>query len=145
MICKVCLATGARLTEAETMARSELSPNKLFFLYKSGKNMNVPIPERLYDELREMRGRMFKTCYQIFQKMLATTIIQLIEVQNTYILRRTFASHFLMNCDNILVLQSILGYANIREIMKYTHFVPGCLEEAVMLNLLSELKRLNNE
>ncbi len=51
----------------------------------------------------------------------------------------------MMNYGNILVLQSILGHANIRETMKYTHFAPDHLEEAVMLNLLSELKRLNDE
>jgi len=144
MICKVCLATGARWTEAETLARSQLSPNKLsFFKTKGGKNRTVPIPQWLYDELKERQGRMFKPCYQDFKKMLATTTIQLIEGQKTHVLRHTFASHFMMNGGNILVLQRILGHANIRETMKYAHFAPDHLEEAAALNPLASLVSTN--
>lgn len=140
MICKVCLATGARWTEAETLTRSQLSPNKLsFFKTKGGKNRTVPIPQWLYDELEDRQGRMFKPCYQDFKKMLANTTIQLIEGQKTHVLRHTFASHFMMNGGNILVLQRILGHANIRETMKYAHFAPDHLEEAAALNPLAIL------
>jgi len=71
--------------------------------------------------------------------MLATTTIQLIEGQKTHVLRHTFASHFMMNGGNILVLQRILGHANIRETMKYAHFAPDHLEEAAALNPLAIL------
>ncbi len=40
--------------------------------------------------------------------MLALTDIQLVEGQKTHVLRHTFASHFIMNGGNILVLQRIL-------------------------------------
>ncbi|HHU8812007.1 TPA: site-specific integrase, partial [Escherichia coli] len=43
----------------------------------------------------------------------------------------------MMNGGNILVLQKILGHANIRETMKYAHFAPDHLEQAVTLNPLS--------
>ena len=43
----------------------------------------------------------------------------------------------MMNGGNILVLQRILGHANIRETMKYAHFSPDHLEEAVTFNPLT--------
>ncbi|MCH9300471.1 phage integrase [Pantoea allii] len=144
MICKICLATGARWSEAESLSRSQISPNKIsFFKTKGGKNRSVPIPKWLYNELREKQGKMFKPCYQYFKKMLATTSIQLVEGQKTHVLRHTFASHFMMNGGNILVLQRILGHANIRETMKYAHFAPEHLEEAVTLNPLAGLVTTN--
>ncbi len=80
---------------------------------------------------------MFKPCYQEFKKALALTDIELPEGQKTHVLRHTFASHFMMNGGNILVLQRILGHANIRETMRYAHFAPDNLEEAINLNPLA--------
>jgi len=75
--------------------------------------------------------------------MLASTTIQLIEGQKTHVLRHTFASHFMLNGGNILVLQRILGHANIRETMKYAHFAPDHLEEAASLNPLARIKNFS--
>ncbi len=69
--------------------------------------------------------------------MLKLTNIELTEGQKTHVLRHTFGAHFMMNGGNILVLQKILGHANIRETMKYAHFAPDHLEQAVTLNPLS--------
>lgn len=138
MIVKVCLATGARWGEAERLTRPQLSPYKLTFTKTKGKkNRTVPIPKWLYDELSVRQGRMFKPCYQEFKKMLKLTNIELTEGQKTHVLRHTFGAHFMMNGGNILVLQKILGHANIRETMKYAHFAPDHLEQAVTLNPLS--------
>lgn len=71
--------------------------------------------------------------------MLALTDIELAEGRRTHVLRHTFASHFMMNGGNILVLQRILGHANIRETMRYAHFAPNHLEDAVKFNPLSEV------
>lgn len=139
-IVKVCLATGARWSEAERLMRSQLSPYKLTFTKTKGKkNRTIPIPRWLYDELTPLQGKMFHPCYQEFKKMLALTDIQLAEGQKTHVLRHTFASHFMMNGGNILVLQRILGHANIRETMRYAHFAPDHLEEAALLNPISNL------
>lgn len=138
-IVKVCLATGARWSEAERLTRSQLSPYKLTFTKTKGKkNRTVPIPRWLYDELATRQGKMFKSCYQEFKKMLALTDIELTEGQKTHVLRHTFASHFMMNGGNILVLQKILGHSNIRETMKYAHFAPDHLEEAAVLNPIAD-------
>ena len=77
--------------------------------------------------------------------MLALTDIELAEGQMTHVLRHTFASHFMMNGGNILVLQRILGHANIKETMIYAHFAPDHLEEAVTLNPISNLTGLYDE
>lgn len=140
LIVKVCLATGARWGEAQRLTRSHLSPYKLTFTKTKGKkNRTVPIPRWLYDELASRQGVFFKPCYQEFKKMLALTDIQLVEGQKTHVLRHTFASHFMMNGGNILVLQRILGHANIRETMRYAHFAPDHLEEAAELNPIASL------
>lgn len=139
-IVKVCLATGARWREAERLTRSQLSPYKLTFTKTKGKrNRTVPIPLWLYDELAPLQGKMFRPCYQEFKKMLALTDLKLAEGQKTHVLRHTFASHFMMNGGNILVLQRILGHSNIRETMRYAHFSPEHLEDAALLNPISNL------
>ncbi|WP_270222411.1 site-specific integrase [Kosakonia cowanii] len=145
MIVRVCLATGARWSEAERLTRSQLSPCKLTFTKTKGKkNRTVPIPKYLYEELVNRQGRMFKPCYQDFKKMLLLTNIELTEGQKTHVLRHTFGAHFMMQGGNILVLQKILGHANIRETMKYSHFAPDHLEQAVELNPLSAAMHSKN-
>ncbi|MFL3346671.1 tyrosine-type recombinase/integrase, partial [Enterobacter hormaechei] len=140
MIVKICLATGARWGEAERLTRSQLSPYKLTFTKTKGKkNRTVPVQKWLYDELSQRQGKLFKPCYQEFKKMLQLTSIELTEGQKTHVLRHTFASHFMMNGGNILVLQKVLGHANIRETMRYAHFAPDHLEQALDLNPLNAI------
>lgn len=137
-VVKICLATGAHWREAESLTRTQLVPNKLTFVKtKGGRNRTVPIPQWLFDELAPLEGALFQPCYADFTRMLATTSLALAEGQKTHVLRHTFASHFMMNGGNILVLQRILGHANIRETMRYAHFAPDHLEEAVTLNPLA--------
>ncbi|GLX80496.1 hypothetical protein tinsulaeT_38360 [Thalassotalea insulae] len=57
----------------------------------------------------------------------------------THVLRHTFASHFMMNGGNILVLQQFLGQANIVDTMKYAHFSKTHLEDAIKLNPISKV------
>lgn len=57
----------------------------------------------------------------------------------THVLQHTFASHFIMNGGNILVLQKILGHSNLTMTMRYAHLAPGHLQEAKTLNPLARL------
>ncbi len=57
--------------------------------------------------------------------------------QSSHVLRHTFASHFMMNGGNILVLQRILGHTDIKMTMRYAHFSPNHLEDALRLNPLA--------
>ncbi len=45
----------------------------------------------------------------------------------------------MMNGGNILVLQKILGHSTINMTMRYAHFAPDHLEDAVKLNPLNGL------
>jgi site-specific recombinase XerD len=56
------------------------------------------------------------------------------------VLRHTFVSHFMMNGGNILVLQRILGHTDIKVTMRYAHFAPDHLSEAMLLNPTKNLE-----
>lgn len=60
--------------------------------------------------------------------------------QLTRVLRHTFASHFMMNGGNILVLQRILGNTDIKVTMRYAHFSPDHLFEALSFNPLNKME-----
>nr|WP_275125344.1 tyrosine-type recombinase/integrase [Vibrio fluvialis] len=51
-----------------------------------------------------------------------------------HILRHAFASHFIMNGGNILVLRGILGHVDLSMTMRYANFAPDHLTEAIFLN-----------
>lgn len=56
-----------------------------------------------------------------------------------HILRHTFASHFMMNGGNIRILRDILGHADISMTMRYAHFAPDHMTEAISLNPIASL------
>ena len=60
--------------------------------------------------------------------------------QLTHVLRYTFASHFMMNGGNILVLQRILGHTDIKVTMRYAPCAPDYLSEATILKPLNYLE-----
>lgn len=62
--------------------------------------------------------------------------------QSTHVLRHTFASHFMINGGNSLVLQRILGHQSLAMTMRYAHLAPDHLEEATRLNPLAEVDTL---
>jgi site-specific recombinase XerD len=83
------------------------------------------------------KGRLFKNCYGAFRSALERTDIELPAGQLTHVLRHTFASHFMMNGGNILVLQRVLGHTDIKMTMRYAHFAPNHFDEALKFNPLS--------
>ncbi|ECH1192579.1 tyrosine-type recombinase/integrase [Salmonella enterica subsp. enterica] len=140
-VVKICLATGARWSEAEGLKKSQLSKYKITYNYTKGKkNRTVPISKELYEELpakNKENGSLFQNCYGAFRSALQRTNIELPAGQLTHVLRHTFASHFMINGGNILVLQRVLGHTDIKMTMRYAHFAPDHLEDAVKLNPLA--------
>ena len=138
-VVKICLATGARWSEAEGLKKSQLSKFKITFTKTKGKkNRTVPISQELYHSLTEdKQGKLFNECYGAFRSALERTGIELPPGQLTHVLRHTFSSHFMMNGGNILVLQRVLGHTDIKMTMRYAHFAPDHLEDAVKLNPLA--------
>lgn len=138
-VVKICLSTGARWSEAESLKSRQVKKYSVTFTKTKGnKNRTIPINPDLYDELPKTRGNLFIGCYDAFRSALGRTQIELPDGQLTHVLRHTFASHFMMNGGNILVLQRILGHTDIKMTMRYAHFSPSHLEEATLFNPLAE-------
>ena len=141
-VVRICLATGARWSEAQNLAQSQVMPGRVTFTQtKSNKNRTVPISKTLYDLLPKRRGALFSNCYDSFEGALKKANISLPKGQRTHVLRHTFASHFMMNGGNILVLQQILGHSTIIMTMRYSHFSPDHLDAAVTLNPFDNLPK----
>lgn len=139
-IMNICLATGARWSEAEGLKGNQIRAGQIIYVKTKGKkNRAVPITEKLQAELPLSRKAqlLFKPCYLAFRKAMQRAGIETPAGQLTHVLRHTFASHFMMNGDNILVLKRKLGHTDIKVTMRYAHFAPGHLSEALRLNLLS--------
>ena len=137
IIVKICLATGARWSEAESLKSAQVKDGKITYINTKGKrNRTIPISDELFQQIPNKNGQLFTACYSAFRSALDRTGIELPDRQLTHVLRHTFASHFMMNGGNILVLQKILGHTDIKMTMRYAHFAPDHFEDAVRLNPL---------
>jgi site-specific recombinase XerD len=126
--CKICLATGARIGEALNLKRSHVNKHKLLFTEtKSKKNRSAPISAAEYSEILSMNPvhALFDVRYYAAWECVKRALPEhVLSGQATHVLRHTFASHFMMNDGDILVLQRILGHSKIEQTMAYAHFSP---------------------
>ena len=137
----ICLVTGARWDEAESLTTKQIRNLKVTFIKTKGnRNRSVPISQAVYDSIPkpEKPGRFFYTCYSAFRSAIKRAQLDLPNGQLSHVLRHTFASHFMMNGGNILVLQRILGHTDIKMTMRYSHFSPEHLEDAIKYNPMSK-------
>ncbi|WP_220421487.1 tyrosine-type recombinase/integrase, partial [Enterobacter roggenkampii] len=122
----------------DLLIRTFLNARVTFLKTKSGKKRTVPISAELEKMIKEeASGKFFNVDYVSFCKILKMVKPDIPPNQATYILRHTFASHFVMNGGNIIALQRILGHANIQQIMTYVHLSQEYLQNAVALNPLA--------
>ncbi|TLU69568.1 integrase [Enterobacter sp. MF024] len=147
MVTRLCLSTGARWNEAAKLPRRRLHTDRVEYAKtKTGKNRIVPINQALAAEIlegRETSSLLFpKADYTNVRTIIKEVAPDLPRGQATHVYRHTFASHFMMNGGNILVLQRILGHAKIQQTMVYAHFAPDHLAEAVTLNPLVDLNEI---
>ncbi len=141
-VAKICLATGARWNEAESLKPSQIKDGKITFLNtKSGKNRSVPIQSWFFDELESVKPvsdkRLFLSSLSAFRKAVSRAQLDLPKGQMTHVLRHTFASHYVINGGNIVKLKDTLGHSEITTTMRYAHLAPDHLEEALELNPLN--------
>lgn len=139
IITKICLTTGCRWGEAASLRSEHVANNTVTFVSTKGnKPRAVPISPELAAQMPNRKGKLFpRSCNDsTFRTAVKNAKIRLPAGQMTHVLRHTFASHFMMNGGNILVLQRILGHASIVDTMRYSHFAPDHLEDAVKLNPL---------
>ncbi|MRT19659.1 tyrosine-type recombinase/integrase [Comamonas sp. CAH-2] len=146
LVAKICLSTGARWGEAEKLEARHVRNGQIQFAgTKSGKLRILPISSELEHEIQAHHNKLetglqlFSPCYSAFREAVDRAEIDLQEGQLTHVLRHTFASHFMMNGGNILVLQRSLGHANLTMTMRYAHLAPDHLREVIKLNPLSGL------
>lgn len=139
VVARICLATGARWSEAEGLTSRQVRGGRIHFARtKSSKNRTVPISEALQKMIKAALP--FGDCYKRFEASVDAVQLDLPAGQLTHVLRHTFASHYMMNGGDILTLQRVLGHASLAMTMKYAHFSPGHLAEVVMLNPLSKVE-----
>lgn len=144
LVVKICLATGARWSEAEGLKASQVANNKITYLNtKSGKNRSVPISKELFTEIQALKKsgdqRLFIGCINAYRVAIKSALIQLPKGQSSHVLRHSFASHFIMKGGNIVVLKDILGHSTIETTMRYAHLAPEHLADAVALNPLENI------
>lgn len=138
---KIGLATGARWSEIVNLKLTQLTPFKITYTKTKGRrNRTVPITKELYEQIPKKDNKIFSGSHErAFENAIKRAGIELPDQQLTHVLRHTFASHFMMNGGNILVLKKILGHTDIKTTMRYAHLAPDHLEEATILNPLSKL------
>ena len=132
----ICLATGARWSEAEKLKPTSVRNGVITFSgTKSGKVRSVPISAELEKRIVKhwKQHGPFMHSITSFRRALARTTIRLPKGQATHALRHTFASHFIQNGGNILTLQKILGHSSLAMTMLYAHLAPDHLQDAVRL------------
>lgn len=135
----ICLSTGCRWSEAEGLTNTNILTGKIIFTdTKSGKNRAIPIDKDLQKILPKTQGLLFDSCYAAFREAIRRCNFQLPPGQLTHVLRHSFASHFMIKGGNILVLQRILGHSSLAMTMRYSHFSPDHLEDAVRFNPLNK-------
>lgn len=137
-VAMICLATGSRWAEAETLTQSCIVSGKVIFRdTKNGKSRAVPIDPNIQEQVLENAlpgpGRLFGPCRSAFRSAYERCGFSTPQ-QLTHILRHTFASHYMMNGGDILTLQRILGHGNITMTMKYAHLSPDHLKSALTLS-----------
>jgi len=138
----LCLATGARWDEAETLARSAIYGGKAHFhRTKNRQSRSVPIPKDVEELALKLgmpgNGRLFMSCRSAFRSAYKRCGFNT-PGQMTHILRHTFASHYMMAGGDILSLQRILGHSSITMTMRYAHLSPDHLESALRLSPLAQ-------
>jgi integrase len=141
LIARVCLATGARWSEAMNLRPERVRDGRIYFVRtKSAKNRTVPISAELS---RMVAKRLpwsinYGQAYFAFRQVMKLTGIELPKGQLTHVLRHSFASHYMMNGGDILTLQQVLGHSSLTMTMRYAHFSPGHLAAVVSLNPLAK-------
>lgn len=153
LIAKICLSTGGRWGETETLRSTQARGNVVQFANqtKSKKARAVPIAEELQGEIDAHASehgedqRIFGSAYAAFLEALDRADLKLPKGQASHVLRHTFASHFMIGGGNIIALQRILGHQSLAMTMRYAHLAPDHLREAVKLNpMVGMISRRNS-
>lgn len=144
MVAKICLSTGARWSEGESVVLRMLSTNLVTFIKtKNGKVRHVPIGSSLVNEIKAyLKTGVLKGSYSTFKVVFKELNFDIPKGQMSHVLRHTFSSYFIMNGGNILALQKLLGHSDIKMTMRYAHLAPDFLNDAINFNPVASLTTL---
>ena len=137
----ICLATGARWSEAENLILKNCHNQGFYFTdTKNGGSRFVPVSLEVFCYVTSgLQGENFKSCYSAYRSAFKRSGLEVPPGQLAHILRHTFASHFMINGGNISTLQKILGHSSLNVTMRYIHFSKDFLDQARELNPLSKI------
>lgn len=146
LVATVCLATGCRWGEAQSLVPSRVRGGVVQFVNtKSRKRRSVPIPPELEKRLLDHFAAhgLFTNCRDRFDDALDRAGIELPKGQSTHVLRHTFASHFVMNGGSLLVLQKILGHSTLAMTMRYAHLAPDHLQDVLTFGPVRDFRHFS--
>lgn len=147
-IVHTALLTGMRREEVLSLKWEQVRDDFIYLdgaMTKSGKGRQIPINESLAEVLSEVRlekqlkspfvfcdaqGRRFQDVKNSFQGACRRAGIRDFTFHD---LRHTFASHLVMQGAGLAAVQKLLGHADIKMTMRYSHLSPGHLQETVAL------------
>ncbi|MBS0443623.1 MAG: tyrosine-type recombinase/integrase [Proteobacteria bacterium] len=142
-VAKLCLATGLRWGESETIKRRQIKGGRVSVTGKNAKVRHLPIEPRLaaeliahHDEI-ETGDRLFSSAYGAFEAAIDRCSFELPKGQLSHILRHTFASKFMQNGGSIITLQKALDHDDLKTTMRYAHLAPDHLDQVLQLNPLA--------
>lgn len=141
IICLICLATGARWGEAESLRQSDVFDRKIRLQSKDGTEAWIPYEHPDIDaHIEGKSGRLFQPCYEQFRRLVASLDLDLPPGQLTHVLRHTFATYFMKNGGDIITLRDILRHTTLAMTERYAHFAPGRMAEVPSRSPLTNLK-----
>ncbi|WP_418500041.1 tyrosine-type recombinase/integrase [Flagellimonas sp.] len=102
---------------------------------KNGKSRSIPVKDKLFYEARShlYRHGSFSFSLSAFRRALEKSGIRLPKGQCSHVLRRTFATDFVMNQGDILTLQRVLGSSSISITMRFAHLTERHLSSTMRL------------
>jgi len=141
---ETALLTGMRRGELLSLKWDQIRNGFIYLTEnKSGKARQIPINERLAGVLREVRrGNQLKSPYvfcdsqgkrfwEVKRSFASACRRAGIDVFHFHDLRHTFASQLVMNGVNLKAVQELLGHADIKMTMRYSHLFQAHLQDAV--------------
>jgi integrase len=143
-IVEVALLTGMRRGELLGLKWEQIRNGFIYLTEtKSGKARQIPINDRLAEVLKEVRrekqlkspyvfcdsqGRRF---YEVKRSFASACRRAGLENFRFHDLRHTFASHLVMKGVGLKAVQELLGHADIKMTLRYSHLSQAHLKEAV--------------
>lgn len=141
---KLCLATGARWSEAFGFRRSHLKNGIVSFSNtKNSRSRHIPVSKEMQASIDAFfaGNARIDYCYSAYREAVIRTGIKLPKGQLSHVLRHTFATHYLINGGSLIALQRYLGHSSLNVTMKYAHFARSEQGDVIERNPLSNLSK----